>query len=194
MNATASIDIEWKGPYAWPGTHCRLPPTPALPGAYLLTVDYQNGYLIYAAGITRRTIAKRLREHTRHYTTGVYNVLDIQAMQSGRRTVVWQGFWMRPRAPEKTVEYEARRIAINEAVRRQLEGFRVFVANIGTQPRILERVEAALMAHLYAQPPPFCDIPDKGMMLAPRWTSEAPISINNTCHHVLHTLPPQLVV
>jgi len=52
------------------------------------------------------------------------------------------------------------------AARKQLAGFRIFTANIGTERRILERLEAAIMHALDKQPMPLCDIPDKGMMLA----------------------------
>ena len=87
-----SIDIEWRGPYAWPKAKCGLPRAPALPGAYLLTVEYRNGDLIYGAGITRRTVSRRLVEHTRHYENGVYTALDIEAMHAGVRSEVWRGF------------------------------------------------------------------------------------------------------
>jgi hypothetical protein len=83
---------------------------------------------------------------------------------------------------------------ILNAVNDQLAGFRIFVADIGTEPRILERLEAAIMNNLYEQPPPLCDIPDKGMMLAPRWDSEEPIITEIKCEANLQGLPKQLVI
>jgi len=190
----AVVDAKWQGPFAWPGIESDLPSVPAVPGVYLLTVDHRGGYLIYAAGITRRPVPERLREHTRQYRDGVYNVLDIEAMRAGTRREIWHGFWMKERPAERMAEFAARRPAIGEAVERQLTGFRVFVADVGTRPRVLERIEAAVMNHLYAQPPPFCDVPDRGMMLAPRWRSEGPITMRSTCAHLLHTLPAALEI
>ncbi len=178
----------WKGPYSWPHYEAKngLLPIPKQPGVYLLTVEYRDGYLIYAAGITRRTIPERMREHTRKYMRGEYNILDIDAMQQGVRREIWHGWgW----SPAKRMEYDERRALLVEAACRQLEGFRIFVTYIGTEPRILERLEAAIMNHLYQQPVPVNDIPDKGMMLAPRWSSETPITVTSLCVSKIHSLP-----
>jgi hypothetical protein len=54
------MQVSWLGPYSWPGFEeinglCALP---AFPGVYLWTVDHVSGYLIYAAGLTRRSVAR----------------------------------------------------------------------------------------------------------------------------------------
>jgi len=117
---------------------------------------------------------------------GDYNIFDIVAMQQGVRKEVWHGWsW----TSEKRAEFEKQKSMIHIAVSRQLAGFRIFVADVGTQPRILERLEAVIMGNLYKQPAPFCNIPDKGMMLAPRWNSENPIIIKNRCTVMLYGLP-----
>lgn len=189
------IDVEWLGPYGWPKLEGDLPSIPEVPAVYLLTIEYQNGYLIYAAGITRRPMPKRFREHTREYMNWIYNVLDIMAMKAGFRKEVWHGFWMMKKRPrKKQVDYKNRQLQIQEAVRKQLTGFRIFAADIGTKPRILERLEAAIMENLYKQPMPLCDIPDRGMMLAPRRKSEIPIIVKNECSVLLHGLPACLEI
>ena len=93
--------IEWDGPFGWPKFEGDLPSIPERPGVYLETVEYQNGYLIYAAGITRRPMPKRFREHTGEYMNGIYNVLDIVAMKAGFRKEVWHGFWMAKKRPRE---------------------------------------------------------------------------------------------
>jgi hypothetical protein len=189
------LPIEWLGPCGWPKMEGELDSIPELPGVYLLTVEYQEGYLIYAAGITRRPMPKRFREHTREYMNGVYNVLDISAMKAGFRKEVWHGFWMRKkRSREKQAEYNNRRLEIQESVRNQLAGFRIFAAHIGTKRRILERLEAAIMENLYRQPMPLCDIPDRGMRLTPRRKSEIPIVVKNKCSEMLYGLPACLEI
>jgi len=144
-----SIDIEWVGPYGWPKFEGDLSCIPKLHGVYLMTVEYQNGYLIYAAGITGRPMPIRFREHTRKYMSGFYNILAIAAMKKGIRRKVWQGFWTETPAKERLAEYKKRQQKIQEAVRKQLVGFRIFAANIGTRKRICERLEAAIMNNLY---------------------------------------------
>lgn len=187
------MEIRWTGPYGWPKYEHenRLPSVPKHPGVYLWTVEYQDGYLIYAAGLTRRSIPIRLREHTRNFLNGEYNVLDIDMMQQGVRKEIWRGWgW----SPTKQAEYKKKKQIIYDAARRQLAGFRIFVVDVGTQPRLLERLEASIMATLYKQPAPFCDIPDKGMMLAPRWDSENPIIVKSKCTTTLHGIPLMLEI
>lgn len=188
-----TIDIYWTGPYSWPKfePENNLPSIPKHPGIYFQTVEYRDGYLIHAAGLTRRPVPVRFREHTRKYMSGDYNIFDIVAMQQGIRKEVWHGWgW----TPEKRTEFEKQRPIIHAAIRKQLAGFRIFVANVGTQPRILERLEASIMWNLYKQSAPFCDIPDKGMMLAPRWDSEDPIIVKNRYTVKLYGLPPKLEI
>ena len=189
----STMETVFTGPYSWPKfeTQTGLPPVPEHPGIYLWTVAYGVGYLIYGAGITRRTIPKRCYEHTLKFMSGDYNVLNIEAMRQGIRNLVWQGWGWNP---EKREAFEKRKTEILDAVNNQLSGFRIFIADVGMEPRILERLEAAIMNNLYSQPPPFCDIPDKGMMLAPRWDSEEPITATITCEATLHGLPGQLKI
>lgn len=187
-----TIEVVWKGPYGWPGfeNENNLHPIPNIPGVYLQTFEYQGGYLIYAAGFTCRTVPIRLKEHTRKYMKGKYNVLDINAAQQGIRTEVWHG-WRYARKHRE--EFEKRKFII-DAVRRQLAGFRIFVANVGTQRRMLERLEASIMNKLYQERPPFCDIPDKGMRLYPRRESEPVIMVKNKCGATLYGLPEHLEI
>jgi hypothetical protein len=188
-----TIEVTWKGPYGWPGFERanNLRPIPDMPGVYLQTFKYQGGYLIYAAGITRRPAPTRFRDHTRKYMNGEYNVLDINAAQQGVRKEVWHG-WGYARGHRE--EFEERKSIIVDAVRKQLAEFRIFVGDVGIQPRILERIESSIMRNLYQQPSPICDIPDKGMQLAPRWDSENQIIVKSNFVAVLHGLPAFLEI
>ncbi len=181
------------GPYSWPGYEHEngLPRIPRCSGVYLQTVEYQDGYLIYAAGITRRSLPIRFREHDRNYRNGEYNVLDIDEMQRGVRKEFWHGWgW----TPEKRLEFQKQKPIILAAVRKQLAGFRIFVADIGTRPRLLERLEASIMSTLYSHRSPMCDVPARGMKLAPKWKSEKPIVVNNLCSAILHGIPSTLEI
>jgi hypothetical protein len=189
----AIIEVTWIGPFGWPKFESvsNLHPIPSVSGVYLQTFEYQSGYLIYAAGLTRRPIPTRLTEHTRKYWNGEYNVLDIDAVKRGIRREVWHG-WAYAR--EHRAEFEERKPQILDAVRRQLEGFRIFVSDVGTERRVLERLEAAIMNNLYQQAAPICDIPDRGMQLAPRWKSEYLIVVKNNCGSLLYGLPPHIEI
>ncbi len=191
------IQLIWQGPFCWP----KFDSASAAPfdlilvdacGIYLWTVEYCDGFLIYAAGITRRSFQERFREHTRHYLNGVYTIFDVIALQQGIRTELWHGFWMKKRSTKKQKEYESRREEIVEAARNQLSVFRIFVAQVDPTPRILQRLEASIMNTLYTSAVPISEIPDRGMMLAPRWQSERPIIAKNIAPVKLHGLPEYL--
>ena len=188
-----TIQANWNGPYCWPAFEdpTGLKPIPKLPGLYLQTFEYKSGYMIYAAGLTRRPVPARFKEHTRKYMNGEYNVLDINAAQQGIRKEIWHGW---DYAKEHRAEFDERKLEIIDAVQNELEGFRIFVADVGEGPRILERLEASIMENLYHQPSPFCDIPDKGMFLSPRWESEEPIVIESDCLVTIHGLPRRLEI
>lgn len=181
------IEVTWDGPYSWPTfeSENNLRPIPKIPGVYLQTFEYQDGYLIYAAGLTRRPIPTRFREHTRRYMNGEYNVLDIAAAQQGIRREIWHGWGY---ARKHRAEFEEQKSIILNAARKQLAGFCIFVADVGRDPRVLERLEASIMSNLYQQPSPLCDIPDRGMQLSPRWDSENLIIIKNNYSAALHGL------
>lgn len=189
----------WEGPFTWPKFDS---PTAAsfnllsvdARGIYLWAFEYSDGYLIYAAGITRRPFRQRLLEHTRFFLNGTYTIFDLTDIQKGIRTEIWHGFWMKKRSQEKLKDYETRREEIDEAARKQLSAFRVFVAQTPLTPRFLERLEAAIMISLYSSAGPIAAIPDRGMMLAPRWQSEQPIVVRNTVPAKLHGLPEYLAI
>jgi hypothetical protein len=100
-----TVELRWHGPFAWPGTGAMALPdldtaaVAASCGVYLWTVDYGGGFLVYAAGETRRPFRKRFREHTREYRSGRYTVFDAAAMRRGERRKVWPGFWFSKRRP-----------------------------------------------------------------------------------------------
>lgn len=193
MGDKTVIEVEWTGPYAWPKFEGEsgLPSIPKHPGIYLWTSEHQTGYIIYAAGITRRSIPTRFREHTAKYIKGDYTILDMTAMNRGVRKEIWHGWgW----TPEKRNSYEERKTELEAAARHQLATFRVFVADVDTAPRILERLEAAIINALYGESPPYCEIPDKGMMLAPRWDSEEPITVWFRSQVNLFGLPIELEI
>ena len=188
-----ALQIIWNGPYAWPTFEGQtgLQSIPKLSGLYLQTFEYKSGYIIYAAGLTRRPVPARFKEHTQKYMNGEYNVLDINAAQQGIRKEIWHGWGY---AKKHRDEFDERKLEILDAVQKQLEGFRIFVADVGEEPRILERLEASIMENLYRQPSPFCDIPDKGMFLSQRWDSEDPVFIESNCIVNIHGLPSRLEI
>jgi len=190
-----SLDINWEGPFRWPRNVVEDANFPDYPGIYLWTIEYiHGGYIIYAAGITRRTIHKRFQEHTHNIRNGIYTLFDLEAMKQGQRKEIWHGFWMGKRSPKKEKEFELRRLELEELANHHLDTIIVFTAEVSVEDRILERLEASVMENLYNLPKPLSEIPDRGMQLSPRWDSESPIDVKNASSEVLQVTPKMFLI
>jgi hypothetical protein len=183
-----SLNLEIQGPYGWPNFEGGLAILPAIPGVYLTTFEYRDGFVPYSFGITRRPMRERFLEHTRSYVSGDYNILDLESAQQGIRKICWKGWgW----TPEKRADFDARKSEIVSLAQLQITATRIFVMELGTSSRLLERMEGALGKHFYKNKDTLCD---HGMFLAPRWPTEDPILVNFRCGKVLHELPSQLEI
>lgn len=83
-------EILWQGPFSWP-KYGQGPDIPNIPGVYLFTFPYKDGYVLYSAGISK-SIKKRIGTHTREYLKGKYNVLDVESAMKGERKEIWHGW------------------------------------------------------------------------------------------------------
>lgn len=70
---------------------------------------------------------------------------------------------------------------ITLAIEKQLRAYRIFVADLNFDRRLLERIDASIMQTLYSQPSPCSDILDKGMHYSARREHEEPITVTNVC-------------
>jgi hypothetical protein len=217
---------EWTGPYSWPGFehYNKLPSLPAMPGVYMQTFEYKDGYLIYLVGHAKN-IKSRFSIHEKNRRVGIgVNIFDIDQMRLGVRKRVWNGFtaWWKDNAKpqnlrereaalgyasdwgkdiqhwetRKAVAFGAHWRSVLEASVRQCREFRIFAATFGPEERLRKRLEAGIMDRLYSASPPFCEIPDKGMALSRIDTTkgEAPITVENRASSLLYALPPRLLI
>jgi len=122
---------------------------------------------------------------------GVYTIFDVPSLKKGIRSEIWHGFWFKKRSVEKQEEYNSHPEEIRLAANELLENYRVFVASVDPIPRLLERIEAAIMNTLYDAARPASVIPDRGMALAPRWPKEQPIIARNVAPVLFHGLPEE---
>lgn len=195
------IQLNWNGPYAWPNVKTndnliRFEDSNHLQssGVYLWTVEFSGKYLTYTAGQTRRSFITRFKEHTQAHNKGFFTVFDKEEMKQGRRVEIWHGFFTRKRQPEKEQEFKRRREEIIKAVDEQLASFRIFVAPLESESRMLKRIEGGIMNILYQAPSPISDIPDRGMSLSRRWENEKPVLVRNNGGSMFHGLPEEFEI
>jgi hypothetical protein len=180
----------WQGPYTWPNYgKDRLDPIPDICGVYLFTFKYQDGYLVYAAGITK-SMKTRFSQHTREYKQGRYNVLDVEYAQLGKRKEIWHGWQYAKTHQEEFIE---RKDIILQAVDNQLSAFKIFVTEV-SELRIRERIECAIMQNIYTSSEPWAEIADRGMCLRGRYQSEPCIRLISKCQESIYGLPNVLEI
>jgi hypothetical protein len=189
INRTKMKDLQTSiaGPFGWPKFEGELPQLPAVRGVYLQTFEHQDGFLPYSVGITSR-MRSRFSEHRRKFVSGDYNILDVDAANLGVRKVVWKGWgW----TPDKRADFEARRSEIVALAQREMLATRIFTMDLGSNKRLLERIEGAMANHFYKD---HDTLFDQGMFLAPRRQAEEPISVVFRCGSLLHGIPLQLEI
>lgn len=196
-----TLELCFEGPFGWPGVDndCSLTPLDRDPcasrsGIYLWSLEYLNKYLVNAAGYTQRPFIRRFREHTAAYREGFFTIFDMDAMKKGQRVEIWHGFFSRPKAPARLQDFNQRREQIRSATEIQLASYRIFIASLDAEQRLLKRIEAAIMNALYLSDGPTSTIPDRGMSLSPRWPTESPIRVRIIGAERFHAVPEEIEV
>ena len=191
ISKTELKEIVWQGPFSWSGYENQngLDKIPDIDGIYLWTFKYEQGYLVYCAGITKST-KKRFRQHTLEYKSGNYTVFNVTEAEKGKRVEIWRG-WSYAKAHRE--EFNERKEEILSAVERQLNSFSVFIAQMSDK-RERARFEAAIMHQIYDSKEPWAELADRGMALSKRRKEEVPIVIKNISNVKFYGLPKILEI
>ena len=148
--------LEWKGPFTWsyaPPDGLFSQECAKSSGVYLVTAPWNDGYVVWIAGITSRPFVQRFWEHTKEFLSGVYNILDADELTQCRRVQLWHGLWYRKDRFHRLDEFRARYLELAPHIARLLNSLRVFVAPTTLEMRFLERIEASIMDCLEAAGP-----------------------------------------
>jgi hypothetical protein len=187
--------LNWRGPFRWFGKKSSVvfdQPEAESPGIYLFTFRHKNGFLIYCAGRTNKSFNSRLFDHTKHYMCGVYNILDPEKAEAGKRVKRWQWVGYGGYSSERWArlnDFLENYPKNAQQVYAQLQAMRVFIAPLPTDRRVLARIEGAIMKILYNGSEIVRALPDPGMSLSARRPSEKPFVVKYTGNVRFHGLP-----
>lgn len=184
-------DLIWEGPFSWPGYEekNKLEKMPDKEGVYLLTFEFNDGYLLYAAGVTNST-KTRFSQHTKEYFKGNYTILDVNSAKNGERKEIWHGWNY---AKQHHDEFLNKKNILKGAIEYQLLSFNIFIAEVN-EKRKRERIEASIMLNLYHTKEYWSDLADRGMHLNARYNSEMPILIKNICEYKIYGIPEYIEI
>ncbi len=184
-------NIKWEGPFAWPRfeTKNNLKCLPDGAGIYLFTYDYKDGFIVRSCGITN-SFKRRFSQHTREYRKGNYTVLDVNYAQRGERKELWHGWGYAKQHRKEFFEHEEQ---IMQFINIELEAFRLFIA-LEDDRRKRERIEFAIMHHIYGAKQSWSDLVDGQMALRGRANSEIPVKATNVSEYKIFGLPKEIEV
>jgi hypothetical protein len=100
-------------------------------GVYLLTIPFDDKYLVYYVGETGASFAQRLLQHVQCYLNGFDRVFDPAEFVEGRKVLVWGGMWKTDRRDPKLIDdFLERYSELAPKILKFIEQFRVFLAPI----------------------------------------------------------------
>jgi len=193
-----SLFIQWFGPYSFVGDEDENVFTNSLgqkKGVYLLTIPFDEKYLVYYVGETGVSFAQRLLQHVQSYLNGFYRVFDPEEFVRGRKILVWGGMWKTDRRDSKLMcEFLERHSELAPKILRFIEQFRVFLAPVEADKRIRERLEAEIARSLNVQEGIISSFQDKDVRYYPRRAKESPLKTAMAFPECIMGMKAELIV
>ena len=190
------ITVSFAGPFSWPGT----PDAPSIfdadlrrqSGIYLWTIPWEEGHLIYYVGETGRSFEVRLLEHYVEHAACMYHVYSPAEFSRGEKVELWPGRYdsLNRKSAQGCIDQYPRLCA---PIAELTLLYRLFIAPLEAEARERRRVEAAIAAHLYAQPDLVGAFQDRGIRYTSRRPDEEPIECVVTSTALLLGLPDRLL-
>ena len=189
------LTLHFDGPFSWSsrnGTPSIFDSTVAAKaGVYLWTVATPTGEFIYYVGETGRSFGTRMFEHLKEHLAGAYHVFDPVALMRAEKKELWPGLYNRDRArllPELLLRFDE----LAAPIARLVDVYRFHLAPTDADPRLRQRIEAALSRHLFAQSGLAGEFQDKGIRYRPRRVSEPSVQVRITSSKQLVARPELL--
>jgi hypothetical protein len=184
--------IEFEGPYSFIdyGDLPSILKSPLKNGIYLWAIPVDDKELIRYVGMTTRTFGERMLEHLKAYLSGDYGIYDPIELQSGRRVKLWDGYW-RGAAIEDFIK---RHEELFPKLFDMLKLYRIYVAPVNGEVRLLERIEAATAKHFYDQGGMVGDFQETGVRYKGRRKDENSVIVKLECNSQRIILPSTLEV
>ena len=152
---TDPLSIKWFGPYSFVGSEAENVFTCSMGqknGVYLFTIPFEGKYLVYYVGETGASFAARLLQHVQNYLNGFYRFFDPEEFVGGRKVLVWGGMWKTDRREPKLIcDFVDRQAELAPKILLFLKQFRIFLAPIDENKRIIERIEAEIARSINQQ-------------------------------------------
>jgi hypothetical protein len=194
----APLSVKWFGPYNFVENQddnvftCSMSQSK---GVYLFTIPYEGKFLIYYVGETSNSLANRLLQHIQNYLSGFYRVFEPEEFVKGRKVLVWGGMWKPDRKEAQLIsEFLKRQSELSPKIVKFVEQFRIFLAPIMEDARIIERIESEIARSVGLQSGVVGDFQDKDVRYRPTRPDEQKFKVILTFAQPIMGLNKQLLV
>jgi hypothetical protein len=150
-----------------------------------------SGELIYYVGETGRDFRSRFVQHFKEQLAGWYRLYDPTLMRAGTKRLLWRGMYGRDKE-ETPTPFIAQLPTLAPALQSYVRLIRFHLAPVEVEARLRKRIEAALAAHLRAQPGPAGTFQDTDIRYQPRRPNELPVHVVVRTSVALEGLPEAL--
>ncbi len=195
---TDSLSVKWYGPYSFVGRETENVFTCSMgerKGVYLFTIPFEGKYLVYYVGETGASFVNRLLQHVQSYLNGFYRVFEPEEFVKGRKVLLWGGMWKTDRRePQLICDFIDRQAVLGPKILMFLKQFRIFLAPIDEEKRIIERVEAEIARSITQQEGLSGAFQDKDIRYRPTRPNEQQFRVIMTFPKSIMGLREELVV
>ena len=193
-----SLRVQFFGPYVFDGNEDENVFTNSLSkkkGVYLLTIPFDDKFLVYYVGETGVSFANRLLQHVQNYLSGFYRIFDPEEFATGKKVLIWGGMWKSNRKDPKFIcEFLQRYSELVPKAIKFIEQFRVFLAPIDADKRIIERIESEIARSINEQNGIAGSFQDKDIRYRPRKLNEQQIKVTTVFPNSIIGLSEELLV
>lgn len=189
------VSLEFFGPFKLCGTKAKLlfeQDMAQLPGVYLWTVPYQDGFLINYVGETGASFSRRMKDHMIQCLGGHYRVLDAEHMLEGKKRILWNGVWRKGTRDLLPMFVDEKYIELAPRIRDYLRVLEIFIAPIETDRRTRRRIEGSIALSLRGKAEPVGSFVSEDVRYYGRKKDETPIQVSITSSARLLGLDHQL--
>jgi hypothetical protein len=164
-------------------------------GAYLFTIPFDGKYLIYYVGETFASFATRLLQHVQSYLNGFYRVFDPDEFVKGRKVLLWGGMWKTGRRDPRLIsDFIKEQAELSSKILQFIEQFKIFLAPIEEDNRVIERIEAEIAKSLNQQDGLIGDFQDNDVRYRLTRTDEQQFRVEMTFPKSIMGLKEELLV
>lgn len=149
MSNTIQKEVSFRGPYGFlkSENHPSILKSLLKKGIYIWTVPFGKNELIHYVGMTKRQFKVRIMEHFKGYLSGEYGIHDPKELQKGKSVLIWKGLWRGANIEDFIKQHNV----LFPKLLSQIKLYKIYVAPLDCDIRLIERMEAAISNYLRNQ-------------------------------------------